>query len=115
MIEYINVKNEKIAVVSDCAINNAADALDIMATVYYNACNKIIMQKELFSHDFFNLATGLAGEVLQKFSNYRIKLAIVGDFENVQSRSLADFIYECNTGSQVFFKKNEQEAITALI
>jgi len=45
----------------------------------------------------------LAGEVLQKFSNYRVKLAIVGDFIKYQSKSLQDFIFENNTSDYMFF------------
>ena len=113
MIRYIE-NDKKIAVVSDCAIGSLNDILDIMGSVYFDACARMIIPKELFSDDFFSLRTGLAGEILQKFSNYRMKLVIVGDFDNVQSKSLAAFIYECNKGSQIFFKKSEQEAILIL-
>lgn len=46
--------------------------------------------------------------------NYRIKLAIVGDFNVYNSKSLADFIYECNKGKAVFFLKDEESALSAL-
>ena len=38
----------------------------------------------------------MAGEILQKFSNYRVRLAIVGDFTPYSSKSIKDFIYESN-------------------
>jgi hypothetical protein len=41
--------------------------------------------------------------VLQKVSNYRMQLAIVGNFEHVQSDSLRAFITESNRGKQIFF------------
>ena len=53
--------------------------------------------------DFFNLRTGLAGEVLQKVSTYRRRLIIQGDFKTVESNSLRDFIYESNRTGHVVF------------
>jgi hypothetical protein len=71
-----------------------------------------------FRHDndpqFFQLRTGLAGEILQKFTNYRFVVAIVGDFDVYDSKSLRDFIYECNQGKQVFFAKDQQSALDRL-
>jgi len=64
--------------------------------------------------DFFDLKTGLAGEILQKFSNYRVKLAIVGDFEEVKSKSLRDFIRESNRGRTVNFVNSVEEAVERL-
>ncbi len=112
MISYKEVDNIKIATVTDCMIGSTADALDIMAEIFYQGCNRMIIPKEVLTDTFFKLMTGLAGDILQKFSNYNMKLAIVGDFESA-SGSLADFIYECNKGNQVFFKKTFEEAIAA--
>jgi len=38
------------------------------------------LNKSAICDDFFDLSTGLAGEILQKFVNYHVKIAIVGDF-----------------------------------
>lgn len=113
MIEYINRNGNTVAVVTG-AISGAGDTLDIMAEVFFNGCDSMIIEKESLPEGFFTLRTGIAGEILQKFSNYRVKLAIVGDFENVKSKSLADFIYECNKGGQVLFKSTLDEAIDSL-
>ncbi|MCY9698286.1 DUF4180 domain-containing protein [Paenibacillus alginolyticus] len=64
--------------------------------------------------DFFDLKTRLAGEILQKFINYHVKVAIVGDFSGFSSESLKDFIFECNKGKDIFFLSNEEEAIDKL-
>lgn len=114
MIDYRDYNGEMIAVVSDIKIAGAQDALDIMAEVFFSGCGKMIIRKETLPESFFSLKTGLAGEILQKFSNYNMKLAIVGDFENINSKSLRDFIYESNKGNQVFFVETEQEALDAL-
>lgn len=106
--------NEKIAVVesSEIIIKDVSSALDLMAQVRYECgCNEIIVNKKNISEEFFNLKTKIAGEILQKFVNYHVKIAIVGDFEAYTSKSLKDFIYECNKGNQIFFLKGELEAI----
>lgn len=96
------------------AINNTQDALDILANCAYQGADRVIIYQENITDDFFDLKTTLAGDVLQKFSNYRMKLAIVGDFSKYSSKSLRDFIYESNKGGRVNFVSTKDEAITAL-
>ncbi|EEM04952.1 DUF4180 domain-containing protein [Bacillus pseudomycoides] len=109
--------NSKIAIIesSEIVIRDVQGALDLMASVNFSYdCQKILINKVNITEEFFNLRTGLAGEILQKYMNYRIKLAIVGDFNVYNSKSLADFIYECNKGKAVFFLKDEESALSAL-
>lgn len=97
------------------AIKGTPDILDLMAALRYQSdCMGMIVYKESLGEDFFDLKTRVAGDVLQKFSNYRFKLAIVGDFSAYTSKSLKDFIYECNMGNLVFFKESIEQALTAL-
>ncbi|MCZ8517188.1 DUF4180 domain-containing protein [Paenibacillus filicis] len=109
--------NSKVAIVesSDIIIRDVQEALDLMASIKYNNdCYKIMINKSNVTEDFFELRTRLAGEILQKYVNYNVKLAIVGDFDEYNSKSLKDFIYECNNGKQVFFLKDKQDALHAL-
>jgi hypothetical protein len=55
--------------------------------------------------EFFRLRSGLAGEILQKAANYRLKFAVVGDVSEhaASSDALRDFIVECNRGREIFF------------
>jgi hypothetical protein len=96
-------------------IKELQDALDLMATVRYEVdCHKLLLHKSTLTEDFFELKTKLAGEILQKYVNYGVKLAIVGDYSGYNSKSLRDFIYESNQGKQFFFVSSEQEALEAL-
>jgi hypothetical protein len=96
-------------------ILTAQDLLNLMMTAWYeHSCSGLIVYKESLSDSFFDLKTGVAGELLQKCSNYRMKFAIVGDFSAVSSKSLRDFIYECNKGRLVFFKHDVESALEAL-
>lgn len=90
-------------------------ALELMATAQYEyGCSRIAVAKEAVAEDFFILSTRLAGEILQKFVTYRIKLAIFGDFSQYTSKPLLDFIRESNKGNSVFFVSSEEEAVNRL-
>ncbi len=115
MINYENCNGKMIAVLSGLKISGVQDMLDIMAEVFQNGCERIAVQEDTLPEGFFSLKTGIAGEILQKFSNFHMKLAIVGNFDNVQSSSLKSFIYECNKGNQIFFKGTKDEAVKSLI
>ena len=110
------IRNQNIAIVDKGdKITNAQDILDMMASAQYQCeCIGMVLYKESLNESFFDLKTGLAGEILQKFSNYRFKLAIVGDFSHYTSKSLKDFIYECNKGNMVYFKEDLDSALSAL-
>lgn len=91
-------------------LRNAQDLLDIVSDY---SIKKVIFRKENINEDFFDLSTGLAGEILQKASNYKLSIGILGDFENVESKSLRDFIYESNHTRQIVFK-NSLKSILAI-
>ncbi len=74
----------------------------------------VAVEKAAISEDFFELRTGMAGEVLQKVSNYRKRLIILGNFENTESRSLRAFIHESNRTGKVLFVKTLDDAIPLL-
>jgi hypothetical protein len=113
MIKYHNTThNEFVAELTDdnCIINNTENILDLIAEIGLQGCNKIIIRENNLHKDFFRLSTGLAGDILQKFSNYRVRLAIIGDFSKYSSNSLHDFIRECNRGNLVFFADDADSA-----
>ena len=95
-------------------VTNADELLDMMATAGYLGCLGMILYAESVGEAFFDLKTGIAGEMLQKFSNYKMRLAIIGDFEKVQSRSLRDFIWESNAGNTVCFVDTLERALERL-
>jgi len=107
----------RIAVVhsNDTLISDVQTAMDLMVTVRYETgCDRIAITKSAVAGDFFILSTRLAGDVLQKFINYRVKFAIFGDFSRYTSKPLKDFIYESNRGKDFFFVPSEEEAVDRL-
>lgn len=109
--------NETVAVLREGSVCIASpqDAMDLIATARYETgCGALILPKETLSEDFFRLSTGLAGEVLQKFVNYGMRVALVGDFSHYTSKPLQDFIRESNRGKTVFFADTEAVALEKL-
>ena len=114
--ETHNIDDIKIAeVISDeTIINNTEDGLNLLGNLYYQGFDRIVINEKNITTDFFDLKNGIAGEILQKFSTYRVRLAIVGDFSKYSSKSLTDFIYESNKGRHINFVNSTTEAIKIL-
>lgn len=116
-IEHIKDNETDIAVISsdEKLIVDAQSALDLAMTVKYETGSaKIVINKSAVCEDFFILSSGLAGEILQKFINYHVRLAIYGDYSQYTSKPLKDFIYESNQGNDFFFVSTRDEAIQKL-
>ena len=109
-IDEINGTSVAVVASTEVIINDVQDALDLLGNSSYQGASKVIIRKEHLNPDFFDLKTGMAGEILQKFSNYRQHLAIVGDFSEFTSKSLRDFIYESNKTGRIVFVGTEHEA-----
>ncbi|MFO1469536.1 MAG: DUF4180 domain-containing protein [Turneriella sp.] len=98
-----------VEIISDIhLLSNAGDALGL---IHDNGTGFIILHQQNLHPDFFVLANGVAGDICQKFVNYRCHLAIVGDYTKVESASLRDFIFESNKGSFVMFPATVAEAL----
>lgn len=95
-------------------LQSVQDGLDLLGNMYYQGFDKVIIYEKNITPDFFDLKTKIAGDILQKFSNYRVGLAIVGDFEKYQSKSIRDFIFESNKTKHINFTETLEDALTRL-
>jgi hypothetical protein len=88
-----------------------ADAIALIGDALYHGTELIVIPVERLEDDFFQLKTGLAGQILQKFVTYRRRLVILGDVSQhiAQSRAFKDFVYEANHGNQIWFVASLQE------
>ncbi|MDR2236911.1 MAG: DUF4180 domain-containing protein [Chryseobacterium sp.] len=111
-----SIQNLKIAeIISDeLLISSAQDALDLLGNIYYQGFDKVIISEKNITSEFFDLKTKMAGEILQKFSNYRMGLAIVGDFSQYESKSIRDFIFESNKTKHINFAESVEDALRRL-
>ena len=115
--EVVKKNNIEVAVVSsnELLITDVQSALDFIMTVKYETgCSNIAINKEAIVDDFFVLSTCLAGEILQKFINYGVRVAIYGDFSKYTSKPLKDLIYESNQGKDIYFQPEASLAVDML-
>jgi pimeloyl-ACP methyl ester carboxylesterase len=84
-------------------IRTDRDALDVIGAAMGMESSFVVLPVERLDDDFFVLKSRLAGEIAQKFVNYRIRLAVVGDVSRwLDNESLRDFVVETNRGSQLW-------------
>ena len=116
-LKILEEQNQKIAEIKsdEIVIKTPQDALDLMADASYYEARSLILREKHLSPEFFDLRTRVAGEILQKFSNYMVKMAIIGEFEKYKSESLKAFMRESNQGKQIFFVPDRETAITKII
>ena len=104
-IKIHTIDNRKIAEIisDDIVLQTVEDVVDLIGNMSYQGFDKLIIHEENMISDFFELKNKIAGNILQKFSQYSMPLAIIGDFEKYESKSLNDFIFESNKGKQINF------------
>jgi hypothetical protein len=97
------------------AIAGSQDALDVIGAAFSRA-EVVAVPAHRFDERFFDLRSGLAGEVMQKFVNYRMRLAVVGDISAhvAASTALRDLVYESNRGRHIWFVADLDELDTHL-
>ncbi len=80
------------------------DALDLIGSTYQGA-EVVAVPANRLDEWFFSLGTRFAGEIMQKFVNYRLKLAIVGDISSylAESSALRALVGESNKSDHVWF------------
>jgi hypothetical protein len=91
------------------------DALDVIGAAFSRA-EVVALPIDRLDDRFFALRTGLAAEIMQKFVNYRLRLAIVGDISAhvAASTALRDLMTESNRGRHVWFVADLDELDTHL-
>ena len=117
-LSYIRQGGHTLAEVTgpEPVLTDAQSALELaMAARHAAGADQLLVDKAAVAGDFFILSTGLAGEILEKFIQYRIKMAVYGDFSCYTSKPLRDFIYESNHGSDFFFVPEREEALRLLL
>ncbi|TDB74672.1 DUF4180 domain-containing protein [Micromonospora sp. KC721] len=80
------------------------DALDLIGAAFLGA-HVVAVPTARLDESFFTLGTGFAGEVMQKFVNYRLRLAVVGDISRhlATSAALRALVHESNRAEHIWF------------
>jgi len=86
-------------------LSSEADTDDLLTSAWQHQAELVAIPAERMNEKFFQLSSGLAGRIVQRFVNYRMPLAIVGDVSAHAQRSqaLSDYIREANRGRAIWF------------
>ena len=81
------------------------DAGDFLGLGWSHEAEMLAIPVTRLGPDFLRLRTRLLGDVVQKFVNYRMRLAVVGDISGdvAGSDALRDYVYEANKGKAIWF------------
>ena len=81
------------------------DAVDLIGEALSHGAQLVVIPVSRLTDDFFQLRTRLAGDIVQKFVNYGLRLAIVGDISRhlTASEALRAFVREASRGEQLQF------------
>jgi hypothetical protein len=88
-------------------ISTEQDALNLIGAVFLGA-DVVAVPANRLDPIFFELGTRFAGEIMQKFVNYRLRLAVIGDIsEHIErSSALRALVHESNRSNHVWFVPN---------
>jgi len=70
----------------------------------------LILTESDLAHEFFDLRSGLAGELFQKFINYKVRVALVVPNPHGYGERFAELAYEHSTHNMIRFVDSEDEA-----
>jgi hypothetical protein len=87
-------------------VQSEGDILDLLAECGPNNTRLLMLHQDNVAPQFFDLATGLAGAVLQKLSNYFIRAVMIVDPKTIASKRFQELVYECNQGGDLHFTED---------
>jgi hypothetical protein len=88
-----------------------SEAMEVVGEALANSAEWVVIPVSRLAPEFFDLRTGAAGELLQKLTNYNLRLAVVGDLSQriAESHSLRGLVLESNRGQRVWFVETKAE------
>ncbi len=84
---------------------------DVFAFCCEKEAERVLIHSEGLQEGFFDLSTRIAGEILQKFSTYPVKAAILIAPGTKCSSMFTDFIAELDRRGGIRFFENKTEAV----
>jgi DNA-binding PadR family transcriptional regulator len=96
-------------------IESQKEALELVAICGEHNTRRLMLHQENLPDEFFQLRTGIAGDILQKLTNYRIKTAAIISPELVDQGRFREMALEANRGQSFRIFDNVKEAEEWLI
>lgn len=86
-------------------IDTEGAATDLVGEAVGQRTAVVVIPVERLTGDFFDLSTGIAAAIAQKFATYQLRLVIIGDLtQHVAAHpDLAALVRESNAGQQLWF------------
>lgn len=86
------------------------DVLDLIALCWEHDTSLIMIHSTALSQDFFNLKTKVAGNFIQKFINYNIKVVTIIQQETIQNNRFKEMAMEINKSSHFRMYESKDDA-----
>ena len=103
-------EGRKILIASDSGISirSFRDISDAIAACF--GTDGLILTESDLAQEFFDLRSGLAGELFQKFINYKLRMAIVLPDPEAYGDRISELAYEHKSHSMIRFVRSKDEA-----
>lgn len=93
-------------------VRSFEDIPDVIGACF--GAHSLLLTEQELSSDFFNLKSGLAGELMQKFTNYRLRVAIVVPDPSVYGERFVELAREHRTHRLIRFLPSVDDALAWL-
>ena len=90
--------------------DGAFQPLDAVAACFEHGAQALLLDRSALPPAFFDLRTGVAGELVQKLAQYGIRLACVVPDLDAQPERFREFARESNRGSHARFFGSRDDA-----
>lgn len=87
---------------------------DLVGRCFETGTTALLIEDGALPPAFFDLSTGIAGDVVQKVTNYQLRLAVVVPDLSVHSAHFRDFAREAGRGARFRFFPTSEEAASWL-
>jgi len=103
-------EERRIVIASDSgiAIRSFGDISDALGACI--GCGGLILTEDDLAREFFDLRTGWAGELFQKFINYKLRVAIVVPDPEAYGERFNELAYEHRSHGMIRFVRSKDEA-----
>jgi hypothetical protein len=103
-------EEHRILVASDSGISirSLSDISDAIGACL--GADGLILTENDLAPEFFDLRSGLAGEVFQKFINYKLRVAIILSDPNAYGERISELAYEHRSHSMIRFLRSQEDA-----
>ena len=96
-------------------LSSPQDALDVVSCIIENQLPGLIFEMEDISPDFFCFSNGIAGDILQKFTNYHARIGIVLPKNHNLGVRVTELAAEHKSHSNVRFFSSRSESAEWLV